>query len=115
VETENGTVARAVLPIEWLSTSDAPSYYANNVVVQSGQNEGYLLFFEMIPPMLTGTQEEIKEKLETVKVQAKCKARLIVPRDLIPKIIAALESTNERIKAINAASEEGPDDTKGGE
>ena len=62
--------------------------------VQVGEYEIVLSFFQTKLPLLTGTPEENRAKLEQLGIiQANCVGRIIVNPDLIPKIIEALQTT----------------------
>jgi hypothetical protein len=84
------------IPIEWHFPEDLKSQYATNMLVQHGENEFFISFFEVIPPVTLGPPEaQISqlEKIETVK--AECIARIIVPAEKLPSIIQAL---NDNLK-----------------
>jgi hypothetical protein len=83
-------------PIAWYIPDDLPSRYATNFVVQAGANEFMLSFFEARPPIITGSVEEVKAKIEQIEsVKAICVARIIISREQMPNIIRALQSQLE--------------------
>ena len=82
------------IPVDWHIPEDFPSPYASNMFVQVGEYEIVLSFFQTKLPLLTGTPEENKAKLEQLGIiQANCVGKIIVNPDLIPKIIEALQTT----------------------
>lgn len=100
---EQGSVT---LPIEW-DISDAHSEYATNFVVQHTQNEFFLYFFEIVPPLVIGTEEEAIAQLQQIdKVTATCKARIILHPDKIPEIISVLSKNYEKYQAKQSSSTE---------
>lgn len=82
------------LPIEWRVPEDAPTPYATHLFTQAGEYDILLSFFQVKPPLLTGTPEENKTKLEQLGgIKAACVNQVLVPADLVPKIIQALQTT----------------------
>ena len=89
-EQENQSTSVAV-PIDWHIPDNIITPYASNMFVQAGEYEMILTFFQAKMPLLTGTPEENKTKLEQLDaIKAECVSRIIVPPDLIPNIIKAL-------------------------
>jgi hypothetical protein len=91
------------VPIEWHAPEDLISRYANNILVQHEEHEFIISFFEIRPPLLLGSPEEIKAKLEqTESVRAECVARIIVAADRMPSFIEALQGNLEKYLAIKS-------------
>lgn len=89
------------VPIDWHIPSELKSQYASNVFVQAGEYEMILSFFQTQLPLLTGTVEENQKKLEEFKsIRSECVGRIIVPPDLVPKIISALQTSLENYQAL---------------
>ncbi len=87
------------VPIEWHIPEDLISGYATNMVVQHSEQEYVLSFFELLPPIILGTPQEL-EKLDTMSsVRAECIARIIVSAERMPKFIQVLQQTLERVAA----------------
>jgi len=81
--------------------------YANHFVVQRTQNESILLFFEIKPPLLLGTPEEVQEQRKNLKsVRAICVARIAASNKFIPEIVKAIEDQQERFRNRSAQSKE---------
>src|SRR5262249_13644554 len=96
------------IPIEWHISENLSGQYASNVFMQAGGYEVILYFFQTQLPLLTGTPEENKAKLEQLKsVKAECVAKLIVNPDLVPKIISTLQAGLDVYKTQKAILEEG--------
>jgi hypothetical protein len=95
--------SNVTIPVEWPIPDNIQSQYASAVFVQPGQYEITLSFFEVRPPVLTGTPEENRATLEKLgPIQAKCVGRIIVDPDLIPKLIDALQIGLEGYHASKA-------------
>ncbi len=87
-------------PIEWHIPESIQSRYATNVIVQPGQYEFIISFFEAQPPFLMGQAEEDKAELEQLNaVRAECVGRIIVAAEQMPGIITALQTTLEAYQA----------------
>lgn len=100
---QNQRRAEISLPIDWHIPDGFQSRYANNVLVQAGQFEVIISFFETQLPMLLGTPEENKEKLtELGSVRAECVSRIIVSPELVPSIINALQAEYEKYQALKS-------------
>lgn len=90
---EQQEIQSVSIPVEWDIPDNIQSRYVTNVLVQAGQNELVISFFEAQLPILTGTPEENNEKLEQLKaIKALCVGRMIVAPDLVPSIINALQT-----------------------
>ena len=94
------------IPIEWPVPDSIQSQSASAVFVQAGPYEIAIAFFETRTPILTGTPEENKAKLEELApIQAKCVGRVIVNPDLVPKFIEALQAGLEGYRAYKTSEE----------
>jgi hypothetical protein len=93
IESEDQSTS-VVVPIDWHIPEDFPAPYATNMFAQAGEYDMTFSFFRAKPPLLTGTPQENKAKLEQLgEIRAECVSRVIVPADLVPKIIQALQTT----------------------
>ena len=94
---------RLALPIEWFFPEGLTGRYANQVLVQNGQHECHVSFFEVRPLVLLGEPEEVREQVKDLKsVRAECVARIIVAKDFIPEIIKALQDFQDKQKPLAA-------------
>jgi hypothetical protein len=85
------------LPIQWHFPEGLVGRYANQALVQYGPNECYLSFFEVAPPVLFGTPEEMREQAKSLKaIRAECVARVVVAHEFVPSLIRILQETVER-------------------
>ncbi len=104
-EIEPEDQSSVTLPIDWHVPEDFPTPYASQMFAQAGEYDMILSFFQAKPPLLTGTPQENKAKLEQLNgIRAECVSRVIVPADLVPRIIQALQTTWD---AYTAAKKQG--------
>ncbi|MEX0713439.1 MAG: hypothetical protein WD278_13875 [Pirellulales bacterium] len=77
---------------------ESPAPYANHMVVQRGQHEVLISFFQIQPPiLLEKTIEEKRQVLEGLgSIPAICVARVAVSDEMMPAIITALQSKVKR-------------------
>jgi len=79
--------------IEWHVSENLAKRYATNFVIRHTENEFNLSFFDVDPPIILGTEEEARKKLNAVKsVRANCVSSIIVTPDKIPGLIEALQA-----------------------
>ena len=71
----------------WHVPEDLASGYATNIVVQTGENEIWVSFFEVPPPILLAPEDA--EHLENVT--AECIARIVITPDRMSKFIEVLQ------------------------
>jgi len=96
---EQDPASEKQVSIEWHIPEGTVSRYATNMVVQHSEQEFILSFFELLPPIILGSPQEL-EKLEMMSsVRAECIARVIVSTERIPKFIQVLQQTLERVVA----------------
>jgi hypothetical protein len=82
------------VPIEWHFPEGIVTRYANNMLVQFGDHDCYLSFFEIPVPVILGTPEEQQEELKKInKVKAECVARIAIPSSKMPDVVEALKTT----------------------
>ena len=92
--------------------------YANHVIVQAGAHEVNILFYEIRPPMLMGSSEQVQEQAKHISsVKAECVSRVIVPVNIVPNLLAALTNVAGRMLAHpairNVSDDPGRTKTKG--
>lgn len=92
------------LPIEWHVSDTIQSHYATNFIIQSGQNEFIISFFETRLPIFMGQPEENKAQLEQIgSIRAECVSRVIVAAEQLPVIIAAMQASLEAYRTAKSA------------
>ena len=65
--------------------------FANNLIVQHDDSSFYLSFFQVFPPVLMGSPDEIRQKAASLEnVAANCVARIVVPANQMRAFSAAL-------------------------
>lgn len=86
------------LPIQWIGNA-APSLFANQMIVQADETDFFLSFYEIVPPIAMGDEEEQKKQLQSMSaVQARCVARIVINADRMEKFAEAIQSTVTRHK-----------------
>jgi hypothetical protein len=88
------------IPIDWHIPDDLRAEFATNIVVQKGEHEIFLLFFQAQPPILIGEEEEVERKLsELPAVKAKCVAKVILAPERLADLVRLLTTTLENYKS----------------
>ena len=83
-EEKKASVNFTVVPED---TSDVPRVYSNFCAIQNSPLDFTLTFCEMLPP----TEQQLREAQTSHVVKAPVRARLVVPVQMIPGLIAALQ------------------------
>lgn len=91
------------ISLVWNIPEDLISGYATNILVQIGEHEFFVSFFETLPPVVLKPQDV--EKLENVN--AECFARVVIAPDRMQSFIDVLQRQldlfNEKKKAATKA------------
>ena len=86
-----------LVPLEYVIPDSLVSRYATNMVVQHSEHEFVLSFFEIQSPVLLGSPEEARSRLDEMgSVRARCVARIIVAPERMPGFIQALQANYDR-------------------
>jgi hypothetical protein len=67
-----------------------PTVYAHHMMVQPGEYEVLLSFFEVIPPPSFAPDEDALKKLQEIGVVADCVARVTIANDRFPGFVKAM-------------------------
>jgi len=88
----NHSKAKALeLSIDWSVPDNIIARYATNMVVQRAEHEYIISFFEIKPPVLLGSPDEIIEQAKKLKsMRANCVSQIIVAADKMPSFVDAL-------------------------
>jgi hypothetical protein len=88
------------LPIDWFVSHEVKTRYANNVVIQHTDAEFVFSFFELLPPMLVGSPEEIQAQLQGARsAHAECVARIVMTPQQAENLLRALEDNVAKYQA----------------
>jgi hypothetical protein len=88
----NDKMAFKSIPLDWQIPDDLRAEFATNVIVQKGEHEVFLLFFQAQPPILIGDDRE--EQLEQIgSIKAKCVAKVIISPERLGDLIRVLSVT----------------------
>jgi hypothetical protein len=83
------------IPIEWHVSDAIETKYATNMVVQHGDHEFIISFFETKPPLIVGPpSKEVLANLKTIR--AECIAQIVVASPRMPKFLQALQTNFEK-------------------
>lgn len=95
------------LPIDWHCGDEITSRYATEMTVQHTDQEFLLSFYEIIPPVLSGSPHERKAQAEALgQVRANCLARIIVSAARMPGFIKAM---NENLRSFQSMQGQAPE------
>lgn len=90
------------IPINFNLPVGFPSVYATNFVVQMGDEEIILSFYEVQQPFfLQGSPEENLEILKTEGVRADCVARITISKNRFVKFADVLQQAKNQIPESN--------------
>lgn len=81
---DKASVNFTVIPDE---STDVPRVYSNFCAIQNSPLDFTLTFCEMMPP----SEQQLREAQTSHVVRAPIRARLVVPVQMIPGLIAALQ------------------------
>src|ERR1700726_2569692 len=96
-EKEQQEADKITLSVDWHYPEGLQSRYANNVLVQAGQLEFTISFFEMqIPPLLGSPEENTVKLKELESVRAECVSKIVVNPELMQGLISALQTELEK-------------------
>ena len=89
-------------PLSWHVPEDLVARYASNMVVQRLENEYLISFFEIKPPIVLGSPEEIKEQTKEIRdIKATYVAQIFISEDKMPVFIKALqENLNKSFTSV---------------
>ena len=94
------------LPIEWHVPDTVQNRYVHNVIVQPGNHEITLFFFEtQIPPFVGPPEANREYLLKQGSVRFECVSKMTVAPQLVPEIIKALQVGLDNYYASKASEE----------
>lgn len=89
-----------LVPIDWQIPRGLVPRYATNMLVQHGEHEFILSFFETWPPIVMGPPEDVEDRFRNIdSIEARCVGRVIVAADRMPGFIEALQTNLDRYLA----------------
>ncbi len=106
VEREEQSSQGVLLPVEWHVPDTIHNQYVHNVIVQPGQYEITLFFFETrIPPYIGSPEANREYLLKQGSVRFECVSKMTVAPQLVPEIIKALQVGLENYNSSKANEE----------
>ena len=104
---EQQPLQNITLPIDWHVSDSVQGRYVDNVIVQPGQHEITLFFFEtQIPPFVGSPEANREYLLKQDSIRFECISKMTVAPELVPEIIKALQTGLDNYNA-SKANEEG--------
>lgn len=96
------------IPIKWeQDTNNIITRYATNFAIQHSEDEFFLSFYEIRPPFLTGTQEQLNEQLNNLEyLKAECVARIAISFKKMPEVIEAIQGNYQTYLASHRKEDE---------
>ena len=93
------------MPLRRHVSPDVKTVFANHVVVRGDLNLFQLFFFNAEPPLVVdGDSEDVKKAAEAMThVDAHCVSRVIIPPQVMPALIKALQTNFETRESAVAA------------
>lgn len=86
--------------------------FSNNMIVQFDGTSFFLTFYETTPPMVMGSEQEVREQIEALEtLPAYAVAKVVIPADKMGKFVAVL---NQNFKS-NMDQKSGEEDASGSE
>lgn len=86
------------LSIDW-GDGSGPGGYANHLLVQEGEHEFYLSFYDLRPPTTLGEDpKDAYERLKGSKIRPQCVGRIVIAKDRLEDFAEAINSTIEKSK-----------------
>ena len=93
------------LSVNWHVPETIHNQYVHNVIVQPGQNEITLSFFETHIPPYVGSPQENREHLQKQSVRFECVGKFVVAPQFVPEIIKALQTGLDNYNLMKASEE----------
>lgn len=81
------------LPIDWQVPTGAQAAYATNFVVQRMQHEYLISFFQIQPPLVLGSPDQVLEHLTRLeKVPARLLSQIIIAESRFPEFLQLIQT-----------------------
>lgn len=85
------------LRIEWYAPEDLQTVYANHLVVQHTEHEFIVSLFSLVPPLITGSEQEKRAQLNSLEsVRAVCVGRFAISPSRYPAFVKTLQDNLSR-------------------
>lgn len=89
----------ALVKLDFNFPDDLKSYFSDNFTVQHQKDHFILSFFEVLHPIIVGTEEDqISQINDMKKVDAKCVARILITPGKLKDIIKALNENYSKFE-----------------
>jgi len=93
------------VPVQWFTPDSIVTRYATDMLVQQSEHEFTISFFELMKPVVLGTEAEKQKIFKELKfVRKECVARITIAPTRIEDFIKALQSSHNRFSASQKGS-----------
>lgn len=97
------------LPVQWQIPDDAVAAYATNFVIQRMQHEYLISFFQVQPPLILGTPEQVIEKVSHLdRVPARLVGQIVIAEDRLQELQKLLQTAGTLTPPIESATPSSP-------
>lgn len=94
---KKAAVQQKKVGINYVFPPEQNMVYSNNVTVQGDGTVFQISFFHIQPPIIIGTDEEMAEKIGKItNLDAICVSKVLVPANLMPLLIGALQTNVDK-------------------
>lgn len=85
------------LPVEWYVPDDIKTYHVTDMMVQYVGNAFVASFYELRPPLFTGSSSERQKQAEKLtSIRKQCVTRVAIGVDRMPEFIKAFQANQKR-------------------
>jgi hypothetical protein len=88
-----------------------PSVYAHHMLIQTGEQEMTLSFFEVIPPLISTDREENVKLLQEAGITAECVARITIAKRRFTAFASAMQQVAGQISSEQRGEEADADNS----
>ena len=104
---EKDTAVNSVpVKVNFRITGRMPTLYAHHMVVQPGEHEVTISFFEVVPPLITDNSEDQIKLLQEVGIVAECVARITVAKSRFPGFAQVMQQILSQMLSEQQDTEE---------
>jgi hypothetical protein len=80
------------LEVDWQLPPETVAQYATNFLIQAGEKEFFLYFFQVRPPLVVGTPEQQRTQLSELNlIPAQCIASIIISKERMPEFVQIMQ------------------------
>lgn len=85
-----------VVGVKWVVPPGTQPQFITNFTIQRLQHEYVLSFFQLIPPLIIGSPEQVNEQVGQLHtVEARCISQVVFALDRLPELAKVLENAGQ--------------------